>query len=931
MANVIKSVKQFMALWQREDTGAYIPFEQSYAILLRNLNEFDTNVDITELFNHIQNNLHDVSHSVVGKSVLKYLKAIIDTIQLENPAHQHMAFYSDDVFIWDKNKGNIPAKFLDPVQERSAEEQNTDSGIVILRKGKDEFLWQFLQRIKDTVNPVENLTNEDWENMHRSFRANNLWNNMVVAFRSMRPKNPMLGITRYVKGSKKEQRYIENRMAGVRPIFVSSIQEALKSTLEAVVANTIAGNEDYNIEKMLESLPRDEAMAETNMNRPERLRLKRARLKSFLTELLSEQEARRFNSSIPAKSVHDAYRALRNILRSIQRDYLNTGLYREVPVYEFMHEQRGFAEAIAQAIEETDSRYSSPNYIRADGKRGYAYQFSSYATEVLKFAKNRMLDKLPYAKDPFMAANLFVRGKLNIHRYIDHDGSKYGEIDDSTRLYKNERPYDWYTRAFLDQFLGYVTNPKFLKTKKFRYIQSVLPISNKPNILGAEVDLIDTTDDKVLRSYIQDLIDQEKILLKQIEEENKGDNFKRLRDDSALVPGKKIADVTVQDVIDEIEARTQDMVNQIEQLELPWTTNVEEFYDAMGIKFDKKIIDGKLDTLADEKFANENPTTDEEKQDLEKRKERFKNDQRKKNGVIASEVYRDAARIFVANYIINGSQMNQLFTGPLQAYKDIYDLIKRMSILFGPGRIGNVNEKLGLPAKSEIVVIKDYKEHAKMFPGMAKHLEGKDFESTDAQGYVTPEYWARLKKSFGVESEVDTILKPVYAAIGEDGIPRGVKYSALVLTDSLVDQFPHLKKLRDAMMANGVDQAVFGSAVKMGSPKEENMIQLDENGMLQIPENPEDFKKATFTVENKHLRLQFNPAHDTISNVTNPSQLTYFPAMSPQSAAKHDYLLRLNAAITELGGSEVNETLKLINGKATKKTSDRIRRLVKKA
>jgi len=752
---------------------------------------------------------------------------------------------------------------------------------------------------------------------------------MVVAFRSMREKKPMLGITRYAKGSKKEQRYIENRMAGVKPIFVSTIQEALKFNLESVVANTIAGNPDNNIEKMLENLPRDEEMAEGKMNRVERLKLKRYRIKSFLEELLSEHEAKRFNSNIPAKSVHDAYRALRNILRSIQREYLNTGLYKEVPVYEFMHEQRGFAEAIAMAIEETDSRYSSPNYIRADGKRGYAYQFSSYATEILKAAQNRALHNMAYANDSFMGANLFVQGKLNIHRYIDHDGSKYGDIDDSTKLYKNERPLDWYSRAFLDQFLGYVTNPKFLKTKKFRYIQSVLPISNKPNILGVEVDLIDINDESYLDT-IASLIKQEELLLQQIKE-GKGKKYKRLRDDSALVPGKKIGEVTIEDVLEEIDARTQDMVEKIEELELPWTTNVEEFYDAMGIEFDKKMIDGKLDRLVEEKFANEEATTEEEKDDLEKRKERFKNEQRKKNGVIASEVYRPAAKVFVANYIINGSQVNQLFTGPLQAYKDIYDLVKRMSILFGPGRVGNVNSKLGLKPKGRMMVIKDYEEYAEMFPGMAEHLQNKDYESTDAQGYVTPEYWARLKKSFGVESEVDTILKPVYAAIGEDGIPRGVKYSALVLTDSLVEDFPHLGELRDAMRANDIDQAVFGSAVKMGSPKEQDMIQLDENGLLQIPEDPKELEKSVFEIDNKHLRLQFNPAHDTISNVTNPSQLTYFPAMSPESAAKHDYLLRLNAAITELGGGEVNETLKLINGKATKKTGDRIRRLVKKA
>lgn len=345
------------------------------------------------------------------------------------------------------------------------------------------------------------------------------------------------------------------------------------------------------------------------------------------------------------------------------------------------------------------------------------------------------------------------------------------------------------------------------------------------------------------------------------------------------------------------------------------------------------MIEQSVKSKFSEELAQKSQMSADEVQHLEREMEAYRKQIRKggESPTYIEEIYREAARAFVYNYFINSHQLNQLFTGPVQYYKNIYDVIKRMSILFGPGRVGNVNSKLGLPVKSRMMVINDFEEHSQLWPGLPDHLVGKDFESTDAQGYVTPEYWARLKKSFGIESEVDTILKPVYAGIGEDGIPRGVKYSLVVLTDKLVNdpQFAQLKKVRDMMTANNIDQAVFGSAVKMGAPLKNDRIQLDDKGFIT------SFKESSvFEIDNRNLRLQFNPAHDSITNVTNPSQLTYFPIISEQSAEDHDKLLRLNSELIDLGNDVVDRMLNLENGNPVKggrrPTSSAIRDLAKK-
>ena len=67
---------------------------------------------------------------------------------------------------------------------------------------------------------------------------------------------------------------------------------------------------------------------------------------------------------------------------------------------------------------------------------------------------------------------------------------------------------------------------------------------------------------------------------------------------------------------------------------------------------------------------------------------------------------------FVNNYAVNSFFLNQLVIGDQGAFKNEYDLIKRMSIVFAPGTAGTVNQTFGMKDKFTVSVMEDPKGSA---------------------------------------------------------------------------------------------------------------------------------------------------------------------------------------------------------------------------
>jgi hypothetical protein len=178
---------------------------------------------------------------------------------------------------------------------------------------------------------------------------------------------------------------------------------------------------------------------------------------------------------------------------------------------------------------------------------------------------------------------------------------------------------------------------------------------------------------------------------------------------------------------------------------------------------------------------------------------------------------------------------------------------------------------------------------------------GNSFESTDAQGFMTPARLADLSKGFEKSWELGTVHKPVHFGVypheftREDGSkyktakPVYVKNSTVVLTDDLVSRFPLLGKLRDAMVRQDLDELVFKSAVKEGAPdtKYFTMQELLSDENLVIPK---------LELSNHNFRLQFNAAADPNKKVAIFTQLQYFLNVYGTSLDNNDYANTQEAA-----------------------------------
>jgi hypothetical protein len=160
--------------------------------------------------------------------------------------------------------------------------------------------------------------------------------------------------------------------------------------------------------------------------------------------------------------------------------------------------------------------------------------------------------------------------------------------------------------------------------------------------------------------------------------------------------------------------------------------------------------------------------------------------------------YAPLFRTYFINNYVNSHQLRQLILGDTAFYKsgkEFYDIIKRISIAFGAGKKFIVNEALGfLPEKTKVVVVQDDKKYVDEVVGLAKELYGTSFDATDGISFITPRYWKKMRRSAGIEAELDVSLKPVYFNIDERGVPTALKFASIVLTDELVDKFPQFSK-----------------------------------------------------------------------------------------------------------------------------------------
>jgi len=278
------------------------------------------------------------------------------------------------------------------------------------------------------------------------------------------------------------------------------------------------------------------------------------------------------------------------------------------------------------------------------------------------------------------------------------------------------------------------------------------------------------------------------------------------------------------------------------------------------------------------------------------------------------------AYAYLMNHYINSYFMNQLVAGSSQFYGSGGTVLKRMTGAAGPGHIGWTHPRFGTKSTFKVIVVGDESTTAdQMFDHVKAALSGKYTEEeiaalrhffgnestdrTDGQVFITPARLRDLQKGYGREFRLSNILKPKYfgprieeLVYGEGAdqtrervsIPTYIKPSAVVLSDELLYQpgtktpRPGMEKLasiRQAMERDGIDELAFGSAVKVGNPKEKHS--LDE-----FIANPS--QKGIMNLSSEHYGIQLNPRAKVDSSAALFTQLTYFLNIYSSSEDKNN-------------------------------------------
>jgi hypothetical protein len=501
--------------------------------------------------------------------------------------------------------------------------------------------------------------------------------------------------------------------------------------------------------------------------------------------------------------------------------------------------------ADTQIVEENDLR--NPNYRRIDGKTAYLFTLASQAINTLQsFVDENLFKKPSFLNSDFFKQNIFNGANINkIYRYINFDGIKKENEEGGVR-YKNESETDWFRRNFKYFFLSQMSS-------NGKYIQQFLTISNKPNIVSAEIDFLNW--DKIEKAITA--------ILKQEESRNyKKIKYKNLNSFEKLLPKGERS----------IEEYSKELLNLFKNKNVNNILEIENY-----------INTNQLKTIAN-KFKQKSFDTAEEQD---------------------AENIKNLGALYYANNYINSHQLNQLVAGDEAFYKNSFDVIKRMSIAFATGYKGVVSE-FALPEKYKSLVVEDVKGVLGNDFVQFLKIWGKDYDITDAQGFMTPKRASELRLGFGEAFNLGSIIKPVHFEIDENGIPRAVKYSCVELTDELIKIFPQLAKIRTILEENNVDEMVFESAVKVGKPLQ--IAKINENNELIFNEN------SIITLQNENYRIQSNPEHNVEKEESAfPTQLGYFANFSGKNTEVTADLFDAQAQLMEMGRNELLSELKMQN------------------
>lgn len=963
--NIIAQVKQLLGTISYKDEKGkvqYVPFNQAYAILLKIMDKFNVNSSSKEMVDYLNAAFNVKGNTpktlAIKNTIIKIINDSFPSVSNNETYLNFIQFKSDGVVVIDtavdadKNQSqNLRFVSLDKIKYDI--NNNSNVRYVLVEKNPGENQKDFVARVYEVakgIYPNSELINPN--NIlagYRMFVNLNLLANVQTSLGTMRERIPRIA-TRQWQRKKLTYRYVEARESGVKAVYTSQFLQAFINVLEkSFDRKNDPKSEQWKTAEIKRKVNRLlTAAIPINPSAEQKV--------EFIKNILKLLKVPAIKDSIDVIDNYNKIDVLyEDIVNQIRR-------FKEMPIgtdieQVLFYEEMRLITHLTEIFSNLDEATIPTNYIAGDGKTRYMHALSSWGMEVYKYFSKplaKLKGKMPaYLNTPFYKANAYASGLLSME-YFDHDSQKYAGSDTSAILHKNEKPQQWFVRNFNNMFIGALSVGNSI-------FQQVYTISDKPNILGAKVNFIKPEQ---YFSIIAHLIKQESKRDKNLSIANYTPNKSFIignpevfRDD-----GTQDLDMHVSKTLEAFDNMAKELVDWVINNNIKLPDQLEDLiskgiFDEIDLSTKERLkikdIFASLSKVAYEQHLKQraekltikesDPVEGETNPDLQSEATNIEDE-------LTYEEYRGeqleslknaltpVMKSFAINFYVHSHQLTQLVAGDFAFFKgrsetevdnEPYDIIKRMSIVFGPGRAGAVKDNYFLPEKTNVAVIEDMSETLSQedIGSIHPELVGDSFDATDAQGYITPEYFEMLKLGFGVESRQGYILKPVYYGIDENGVPRAIKFSAVVLTDELVDSFPGLKKLRDEMNRKNVHMSVFASAVKVGLPKNltklyrkdeaGNKVLIDED--MAVPRSIED--ESIMSIDSANLRLQFNPAKKLIGKVTNPSQMTFLGAMNDVIIEKLDKLLQRNANIIKMGRSIVSRELRLQNGRPTYKNN----------
>ena len=884
--NVIRNVKQVLSTLQYRDKNdklQYVPFPTAYAILIKLMNGLSTEGTIEDQVKFVNRRLTDIGRTPESLAVLSFVTDAINGLYIEDSGKANFIQFNGD------NKVTI----------------DTANRTYSATKAKGEDQISFLARVYEETKDMGFTKKEIYEG-YKLYRYRNMYALLGSSIRSLRKQVNFFGVREKIKGNY-IYKYFAGRESGSQASLIAIIQGQILAkykknanvftapqwkmfTTERVRTRTEA--EDKRVKQVISQYL-------TTLGYNPRIRLQ---------ELID-------NNTIVQEDLNTLYDAIIYFNKRLQKVIAPEST---TDVEEFvLTEEATFFRTIQEALQFSDPDFQSSSSIRGDGKRIYPYVNGSYGLDVLnyfvKIGKHVGAHWTPkFTKTKFYQENLFVNGFLTMKSVVDHDSIKYKGLDNTAKLFNKETALDWFARNFLYGFVGALEVGSEGNLSYFQFLDTP---SNKPKTQAVDVEILNMNKANAALDLMRE---QEKS-----------------RDTHAVQ--NYSPEVSYVATAEEMKKGVDTFLAQLINNNVLSLMNLDTIYKKLG-----KLIqrpDAKVETKAKEileklkeksqrleSFLSSTQATDELTEEETKVIQEI-TDKIQEEALESLEMsdietllayYRPVSELFYYNYYVNSHQLRQLVIGDTAFFKngsEAYDIIKRMSIALAPGKVGVVNEKLGfMKSKIRVGVAKDAEKFINN-PEIQGLLE--KYDATDAQGFVTPDFARRVKRSYGFEEALDVTMKPVHFEIDEKGIPRALKFSTIELTDELVGKFPALKVLRDAMEASGVDIHTFKSAVKVGVP-----AKLAENNHPEYEVTTAYEEDNIFELRAENFRIQLNPAHDAVSHTANPSQLSYQGIINEDNLSQLMRINELNAKIIAIGSKQLGKIFQLRGNTPTSKTID---------